>query len=75
VVINRDGVGDTGVEDYCGTEDLPILMRIPLDRRIAAAYSEGKALVEVYPEYRKRFQSLYAAIRQLVATSDGASAP
>jgi MinD superfamily P-loop ATPase len=74
VVINRDGVGDTGVEDYCGTEDLPILMRIPLDRRIAAAYSEGKTLVEVYPEYRKRFQSLYAAIRQLVATSDGASA-
>jgi MinD superfamily P-loop ATPase len=73
VVINRDGVGDTGVEDYCATEGLPILMRIPLDRRIAEAYSEGKTLVEVYPEYRKRFESLFAAVKRLVAMTKGAS--
>ena len=41
VVINRDGVGDAGVDDYCAAEGIPILMRIPLDRRIAEAYSEG----------------------------------
>ena len=71
VVINRDGVGDTGVESFCAKEDLPILMRIPLDRRIAEAYSEGKTLVEVYPEYTKRFESLFAAVRQLAATTNG----
>ena len=41
VLINRDGVGDQGVEEYCRTEKIPVLMRIPLDRRIAEAYSDG----------------------------------
>jgi MinD superfamily P-loop ATPase len=59
VVINRDGVGDRGVEDYCAAEGIPILMRIPLDRRIAEAYSEGIPLVEALPEYRVQFNQLY----------------
>jgi len=59
VVINRDGVGDRGVEDYCAAENIPILMRIPLDRRIAEAYSEGIPLVEALPEYRAQFIQLY----------------
>ena len=67
VVINRDGVGDRGVEDYCAAEDIPILMRIPLDRRIAEAYSEGVPMVEVSPEYRERFVELYRRIKELVA--------
>jgi MinD superfamily P-loop ATPase len=74
VVINRDGVGDQGVDDYCATEGIPILMRIPLDRRIAEAYSDGGTLVEAMPEYREQFQNLYAAIGQLVADRKGARA-
>jgi MinD superfamily P-loop ATPase len=74
VVINRDGVGDQGVDDYCATEGIPILMRIPLDRRIAEAYSDGGTLVDTLPEYRERFQSLYAAIERLVADREGARA-
>jgi len=62
VVINRDGVGDRGVEDYCAAEGIPILMRIPLDRRIAEAYSEGVPMVEALPEYRERFVELYRRI-------------
>jgi MinD superfamily P-loop ATPase len=62
VVINRDGVGDAGVDDYCAAEGIPILMRIPLDRRIAEAISEGEALVEALPEYRPRFLDLYEQI-------------
>jgi MinD superfamily P-loop ATPase len=62
VVINRDGVGDQGVEDYCVAENIPILMRIPLDRRIAEAYSEGVPMVEALPEYRERFVELYRCI-------------
>ena len=62
VVINRDGVGDRGVEDYCAAENIPILMRIPLDRRIAEAYSEGIPLVEALPEYRAQFIQLYLRI-------------
>ena len=62
VVINREGVGDRGVDEYCEAESIPILMRIPLDRRIAEAYSEGTPLVEALPEYRERFRGLYERI-------------
>jgi MinD superfamily P-loop ATPase len=64
VVINRDGVGDRGVEDYCAAEGIPILMHIPLDRRIAEAYSEGVMIVEALPEYRERFVELYRRIEE-----------
>ena len=67
VVVNRDGVGDAGVDEYCAAEGIPILMRIPLDRRIAEAISEGQALVEALPEYRPAFQELYQQIARLVA--------
>jgi MinD superfamily P-loop ATPase len=66
VVINREGVGDLGVDTYCETEDVPILMRIPIERRIAEAYSEGIPLVEALPAYRERFRALYADVVRLV---------
>jgi MinD superfamily P-loop ATPase len=64
VVVNQDGVGDAGVDDYCSEERIPILMRIPLDRRIAEAYSEGIAIVDALPEYRDRFTELMARIER-----------
>lgn len=66
VVVNRDGVGDRGVDEYCAAENIPILMRIPLDRRIAEAYSEGRPLVEALPEYRTHFRELYQRIKREV---------
>ena len=74
VVINRDGVGDQGVDEYCAAESIPILMRIPLDRRIAEVYSDGGTLVEALPEYREQFQNLYAGIERLVTDRKGARA-
>jgi MinD superfamily P-loop ATPase len=71
VVINRDGIGDEGVEAYCAEEEIPILMRIPLDRRIAEAIAEGRLLVDEMPEYREAFQDLYGQIAQLVAERKG----
>ena len=68
VVINRVGVGDRGVEDYCAAEDVPILMRIPLDRRIAVAYSEGIPMVEALPEYRQRFLALYDRLKEAMVS-------
>jgi len=71
VVINRDGIGDQGVETYCVAEDIPILMRIPLDRRIAEAYSEGTPLVQAFPAYRSRFVELWERIVALNGHADG----
>ncbi len=67
VVINRDGVGDTGVDEYCEENDIPILMRIPLERRIAEAYSDGEPMVSAFPEYRTRFLALYHRILEEMA--------
>lgn len=67
VVVNRDGVGDAGVDEYCAAEGIPILMRIPLDRRIAEAVSGGEALVRALPEYLPQFRALYERIAQEVA--------
>jgi MinD superfamily P-loop ATPase len=75
VLVNRDGVGDTGVEQYCAAQGLPILMRIPLDRRIAEGYAEGKALVEVDPGYRRRLQRLHLDLRRLVAAPKAGGRP
>lgn len=70
VVINRDGVGDQGVDAYCAAEGIPILMRVPLERRIAEAYSEGVSLVDVLPAYRERFRVLYRQIARLARAGD-----
>jgi MinD superfamily P-loop ATPase len=62
VVVNRDGIGDGGVDEFCAENDIPILMRIPHDRRIAEAYAEGTPLIEALPEYRNLFRDLYQSI-------------
>ena len=58
VVINRDGIGDNAVEAWCAEAGLPILMRIPMERRFAEAIAVGKTLVETAPEYREKFLAL-----------------
>lgn len=68
VVINQTDVGDNRVETYCHNEQIPILMQIPTDRRIAEAYSRGQMIVDVLPEYRQKFRNLLQEIRKMGAT-------
>ncbi|MGD8814573.1 MAG: ATP-binding protein [Anaerolineales bacterium] len=63
VVINRDGVGDESVDDFCRENGLPILMRIPLSREIGEATARGQSLVDAFPEYLPRFQELFTNIQ------------
>jgi MinD superfamily P-loop ATPase len=58
VVINRVGIGDERVHAFCRKENIPVLLEIPDDRRIAEAYSRGRLIVEALPEYRGLFESL-----------------
>ena len=62
VVINRVGIGDDRVQDYCAREGIPVLLEIPDDRRIAEAYSRGQIIVEALPEYREHFERLWRNI-------------
>jgi MinD superfamily P-loop ATPase len=65
VVINRAGIGDSGVEDYCQKENIPLLMSLPIDHDIAVAYSEGKSIIETQPAYREKFLELFERIQEL----------
>lgn len=67
VVINRVGVGDERVHEFCGKEGIPILLEIPDDRRIAEAYSRGELMVDALPEYRRLFEVLHLKIESLMS--------
>jgi MinD superfamily P-loop ATPase len=62
VIINRYGIGDDRVEKYCERENIPILMKIPMDNKIAELYSKGVPFVEEMPEWKDKFQWLYLEI-------------
>jgi MinD superfamily P-loop ATPase len=69
VVVNRDGIGDHGVDEFCETEGLPILMRIPFERAIAEGIAQGKSLVDIHPEYMAQFQQMLMRIAKGVTGS------
>jgi MinD superfamily P-loop ATPase len=66
VVLNRAGVGDNKVEEYCRKENIPILLTIPLDTEIARLYSRGITLVEGMPEWKEKFVGLFQSIKEIV---------
>ena len=66
VVLNRAGVGDSQVEEYCRKEKIPVLLTIPLDTEIARLYSRGITLVDGMPQWRKSFIKLFDQIEEIV---------
>jgi len=66
VVINRSGLGNNCVHDFCEKNNIPILMEIPFERRIAELYSRGIAMVEAIPEYKEKFSDLFRKIKTIV---------
>ena len=67
LVINRSDMGDDEVKKYAKEEDVPVLMEIPFDRRIAEAYSRGEMIVEAMPEWKEKFLELYHGIEKIAA--------
>ncbi len=66
VVINRDGIGDDKVESYCNDANLPILMRIPMDRGIAEGIAQGHTLIEIRPGLRIQMREMLDQIDHYV---------
>jgi MinD superfamily P-loop ATPase len=67
VIINRDGIGDREVDNFCRHVGLPVLLRIPMERAIAAGIAQGLPLVASRPEYNALFRELFltvAGVRQ-----------
>jgi MinD superfamily P-loop ATPase len=61
VIINRAGLGDKAMYDWLEQNNIPLLMEIPFDEKIARVYSEGKLLVDE-GTYMEQFLNLYNII-------------
>ena len=69
VVVNKADVGDREVWDYCQSQNIPILMEIPMDRRIAESYSRGVPIVVEHPSYMQGFKDLFDKAEKLHESS------
>ena len=66
VVLNKCDIGDHKVEEYCKKNDIPLLLSIPLDRKIAVAYSKGIPIVKINSSYEQKFIQLFKKIVQII---------
>ena len=73
-VINRAGIGDTSVQDYCHAQGIPVWAQIPFSRAVAEAYSRGEVVDRAVPEVRSMILALMAHMRGAAAAST-ATAP
>ncbi|NOZ35048.1 MAG: P-loop NTPase [Chlorobi bacterium] len=58
VVINRYGIGNNDVIEYCNNKEIPILAKIFDSRKIAELYSKGELLYNVIPEVRVELKKI-----------------
>lgn len=64
VVVNRAGLGDGRVYEYCRERGLPIVTEIPYRRDIAEHYSRGLVLAELDGAMGERFAALCRALKE-----------
>ncbi len=62
VVINRDEESFGDVTDLCDSRSVPIVGRIPDDRRAAESYSRGEMIVDSVPGLSKVFTDIWRNI-------------
>ncbi len=60
VVINRYGIGNNDVIDYCNKENIPVLAKIPNSRQIAEHYSKGELLYKNISAVREVLDNIVA---------------
>jgi len=63
VVVNRYGIGNDDVLDYCRTESVPVIAKIPNSKRIARLYSQGKLLYTEIPELKAQLDKIIDYLR------------
>ncbi len=73
VVINRDGLGDERIADYCRSQGIPVLGRIPNDREIARLYAQGEIVVDHLEKYRTLFREIWENIENTLGERYGSA--
>lgn len=69
VVINRSDGNDNLITDFLDKFKIPLLGRIPFERKYAEAYSRGEILVHRFPEIKKHLTNIYNNILKLRKTT------
>jgi MinD superfamily P-loop ATPase len=64
VIVNRGDGLFPDIDMFCASAGLPILMRIPFQRKTAEGIAQGKNLVEIHPEYLFIFRKLFLQITE-----------
>jgi MinD superfamily P-loop ATPase len=62
VIINRENGAFPDLEPFCQSKRLPVLMRIPFEREIAAGIAQAKTLVDIHPEFFPKFKAMFESI-------------
>jgi len=71
VVINRSNIGDNSVQEFCDSNDIPVLMSIPYEKRIAEGIAVGKLLIDIVPEYKEKFENIFLHISNVIDNNEG----
>lgn len=58
VVVNKAGLGDNEIYDYCNSENIEILEEIPFDENIARLYANGEVLSTKIVSYKEKILSI-----------------
>jgi MinD superfamily P-loop ATPase len=58
IVINRYGIGNDDVVNYCHNENIPIVAKIANDRQIAELYSSGELVYQYVPEVKQQLKNI-----------------
>jgi MinD superfamily P-loop ATPase len=66
VIVNRAGIGDRKVYEFCRANGIPILLEISYDRKIAELYSSGTPFVLKMPQWKETFQQLLDEIQEKI---------
>ncbi len=66
VAINRSGIGDDEIYNYCSGKGLEIMAEIPFDRAVAEAYSFGRIVARFSEKMGSIFRILADSIRRKV---------
>ncbi len=69
VIVNRSGLGNDEVYKYIQHENIPLLLSIPFDKKIALAYSNGKLVSNENAEWELIFNQLFNTILEQYANS------
>ncbi len=62
VIINRYGIGEISVEEYCLKENIPIITKVKNDKNIAKLYSKGELIYKQIDHFKNSLDEIITFI-------------